>query len=111
MWFHSFFDSLQSVFLRPPLRSRCGCPLKRPPRCRPLVEALEDRTVPSFVPAVPYNVGSYPQAVALGNFDADPDGTLDLVVANYSTSNISILRGNSDGTFQDAQNFDTGSNP
>ncbi len=47
--------------------------------------------------------------MALGHFDAGT--TLDLVVANYSTSNVSVLRGNADGTFQAAQNADTGFGP
>src|SRR5262249_6704115 len=80
-----------------------------PPAGKPSLEALEDRTVPSFVPPVPYNLGTYPQAVALGHFDAGD--TVDLAVVNYSTSNVSVLLGNSDGTFQAAQNFGTGFGP
>ncbi|MCI0357225.1 MAG: FG-GAP-like repeat-containing protein [Planctomycetaceae bacterium] len=73
------------------------------------LEPLEDRRLLAFDPAVSYLAGSFPQAVAVGNFDAG--STLDLVVANYSTSNISVLRGNGDGTFQTAQNSDTGFGP
>jgi len=73
------------------------------------METLEDRALLSFVPAVPYNTGSYSQAVVVGNFDAG--NTPDLVVANYSSSNVSILLGNSDGTFQAAQNFGTSFGP
>ena len=65
--------------------------------------------MPSFVPAVPYAAGSLPQAVAVGNFDTG--STLDLVVANYGSSTISVLRGIFDGTFQAAPNFSTGGGP
>jgi FG-GAP-like repeat len=109
MWFHSFLDSLRARLLRQPRRSRHRRPPSQPPPSRPLLEALEDRIVPSFAAAVNYTVGSLPQAVALGHFDAG--STLDLVVANYSTSNVSVLLGNSNSTFQDAKNSTTGSGP
>src|SRR5207245_6536098 len=106
MRFHSLLDSLRAGFLR---RSRHRSPPRQALSRRPHLEALEDRIVPSFAAAVNYNVGSYPQAVALGHFDAG--STLDLVVANYSTSNVSVLLGNSNGTFQAAKDSNTGSGP
>ena len=43
--------------------------------------------------------------------DFNEDGHSDLVVANYNSNNVSILRGNGDGTFQAAVNHDVGSYP
>jgi hypothetical protein len=109
MRFNSLLDALRAGFLRRPRRSRHRRPASQPPPSRPHLEALEDRFVPSFAAAANYTVGSLPQAVALGHFDSG--STLDLVVANYSTSNVSVLLGNSDGTFQAAKNSTTGSGP
>ncbi|HKB35109.1 MAG TPA: hypothetical protein VKD72_01560, partial [Gemmataceae bacterium] len=92
MWFRSFLDSLRAGFLHRSRRSRHRRPPGQPPPSRPHLETLEDRFVPSFAAAANYTVGSLPQAVALGHFD--PGDTLDLVVANYSTSNVSVLLGN-----------------
>jgi hypothetical protein len=109
MWFRSFLDALRAGFLRRSRRSRHRRPPGQPPPSRPHLETLEDRFVPSFAAAANYTVGSLPQAVALGHFDSGD--TLDLVVANYSTSNVSVLLGKGDGTFQDAKNSPTGSGP
>ncbi len=45
----------------------------------------------------PYTVGTNPTSVAVGDFNRD--GNLDLAVANYSSSNISVLTGNGSGGF------------
>ena len=55
------------------------------------------------------SVGSSPNYMAIG--DLNGDGKLDLVVANYSGSDISVLLGNGDGTFQAAVNYGAGSWP
>jgi hypothetical protein len=73
------------------------------------VEALEDRCLLSFSPAVNYPVGLNPYAVATGDFNGD--SRLDLAVANQSSNTVSILLGKGDGTFQPAQNFATGIGP
>ncbi|MBI2479974.1 MAG: VCBS repeat-containing protein [Planctomycetia bacterium] len=39
------------------------------------------------------------------------DGKIDVVVVNYTSSNVSILLGNGDGSFQAAVNYATGSGP
>src|SRR5262249_28411583 len=56
-----------------------------------------------------YAAGTSPDAVVTNDFNRD--GRLDLAVANYSSSTISVLLGNGDGTFQAARNDATGANP
>jgi hypothetical protein len=70
---------------------------------------LEDRTVPGFLAPVTYPVGENPISVAVGDFNHD--GKLDLVVANASDNTVSVLRGNGDGTFQNAVNYATSTEP
>ncbi len=57
-----------------------------------------------------YNVGTFPESVALG--DLNGDGNLDLIAANYASNNVSVLLGNNDRTFQTpAQTFSSPANP
>ncbi len=58
-------------------------------------------TVAIFVEAVNPSVGSEPVAVAAG--DLNGNTFLDLVVANRSSNNLSILQGRGDGSFIDQQ--------
>jgi hypothetical protein len=110
MWFRSTFDSLKRGISRPPpLQARHGAARRRPAARQLQLEALEDRYLLSFSPAVNYPVGASPQAVVTGDFNGD--GRLDLAVANGAGSTVSILLGNADGTFQTAQNFATGVGP
>jgi Bacterial Ig-like domain (group 3)/FG-GAP-like repeat/FG-GAP repeat len=51
-----------------------------------------------FLPARTYATGGNPSSVAIADFDGD--GNLDLAVANWPGSSVSILLGNGDGTFQ-----------
>jgi Bacterial Ig-like domain (group 3)/FG-GAP-like repeat/RTX calcium-binding nonapeptide repeat (4 copies) len=67
--------------------------------------ALEDRTVPSFTPAVTFPVGVLPRTVTVADFNND--GKPDLAVLNVgpssaSQSSLSVLLGNGDGSFQPA---------
>jgi hypothetical protein len=55
------------------------------------------------------NVGSPPSYVATADFNGD--GKPDLIVANFSSNNISVLLGKGDGTFQAAVNYGAGSGP
>src|SRR5687768_15661243 len=70
---------------------------------RACFEALEDRRLLSFSPAVDYPA-SNPQAVATADFNND--GTLDLATAYFS--NVSVRLGNGAGGFGPAQEFATG---
>lgn len=99
----TFFKSLTSTSTRrrPTRRS--------PPASRLCLEALEDRCLLSFSPAVIYPVGLNPNAVVTADFNGD--SRLDLAVANYASNTVSILLGNANGTFQAAVNFATGVGP
>jgi hypothetical protein len=56
-----------------------------------------------------YPVGSGPTCVAVGDFNND--GYPDLVTANFSSSNVSILFGRSNGSFGPAVNLAVGHEP
>src|SRR5262249_54074283 len=105
MWFRSFAD----YFRRRPARR----PIRRRPQpataCRLLLEALEDRTVPSFMAPVTYSVGTGPQAIVTA--DLNHDGRLDLITANAGSNNISVQLGNGNGTFSAAHSYATGVGP
>jgi hypothetical protein len=51
----------------------------------------------------------YGYHLASGDFDAD--GRLDLAVAHYNSDRLTVLQGNSDGTFRTAQTYAPGGNP
>jgi hypothetical protein len=80
---------------------------QRDRRARPVLEALEDRFVPSFLPPVTYQTSppasSSPYTVATGDFRGS--GVLDLAVVNPNFHNVSVLMGNGDGTFQNAVTY------
>jgi hypothetical protein len=66
---------------------------------------LEDRTVPTFLPAVPFPVGIRPGAVAVADFNNDfiPDlAVVNLGPLPTSQSSVSVLLGNGNGSFQPA---------
>jgi hypothetical protein len=52
----------------------------------------------SFQPHFDYAVGTYPSAVAAGDFNGD--GELDLAITNNQDGTVSVLLGNGDGTFK-----------
>jgi hypothetical protein len=72
------------------------------------LQALEDRTVPTFLPAVPFPVGVRPNAVAVTDLpDFNNDLIPDLAVVNLgptstSQSSVSVLLGKGDGSFKQA---------
>ncbi len=73
--------------------------------------ALGSRASASFGAPSNLEVGSGPQSLASG--DLDGDGDFDLVTANTSSGNISVLLGNDDGTFTQASGspLSAGGNP
>ena len=104
MLIQTFFKSLTST----PTRRR---PIRRPsPASGLCLETLEDRCLPSFLPAVSYPIGADPNAVVTAALRGAGQ-PLDLVVANFGSNTVSVLLGKGDGTFQPAQNLATGSGP
>ncbi len=87
-----------------------GAPRRHRGRYRPWLEALEDRTVPSFLAAANFPTDTSPFAVAVA--DLNGDGKPDLIVTNYKNPGaVSVLLGKGNGTFGAAQNLTTGSDP
>jgi FG-GAP-like repeat len=76
---------------------------------RPSVEGLEDRTVPSFLPASPVHAGTTPVAVAVADFNGD--GKLDMATADGAGSRVSLFLGDGSGNFAAPVSFPTGVGP
>src|SRR5262245_11240428 len=107
MWFRSSFDSLFSQIQRRPAHRAADRHLVAR---RLFLESLEDRSLLAFSPAASYVAGASPQDVVAADFNNDTFP--DLAVVNYYDSSVSVLLGNSDGTFQEpALTSATGSYP
>ena len=63
----------------------------------------------NFAPAVNYATGTFPDSIALGDFNGD--GIPDLAVANAFSGNVSILIGHADGTFGPGTPVPSGGTP
>ncbi|HTC94233.1 MAG TPA: FG-GAP-like repeat-containing protein [Terriglobales bacterium] len=63
----------------------------------------------SFSAPTPYTVGTAPFFVGVA--DVNGDGKLDLITANSSSNDVSVLLGNGNGTFAQASNFPAGPAP
>jgi hypothetical protein len=110
MWFQTWLDALHndSPSRRSPLGKRKAA-RRGADRRRLFLEGLEDRRVLALAAPVDYDAGASPQAIVSADFNND--NIPDLAVANYSSSNVSVLLGNADGTFQPALSSPTGTNP
>ena len=65
-------------------------------------------------PRTDYAVGTTPRGVALGEFNTNNNSNLDIAVVNQASSasnNVSILRGNGDGTFNAQATYPSGNGP
>ncbi len=85
---------------------------KRQQAIERVMESLESRmllSVSGFQPALNYGAGVGPSAVAKGDFNSD--GKMDLVVANQTGNNVSVLTGNGDGSFSTPINYAAGNGP
>ena len=72
---------------------------KRPVRCRPRPESLEDRRLPTiaFVVSGPFDSGNVSYGVALADFNGDSN--LDMVVSEAGDQTLALRLGNGDGSF------------
>ena len=115
MSFQSWLPNLQSTLARRRAKRRAKCRHKRPNSLRTTThrlnfEVLEDRALLAFVGPVDYSVGSDPVAVLAADFNNDT--VLDLAVANYVDSTVSVLLGDGNGAFPaPSVNTSTGANP
>ena len=74
-----------------------------------LVPLPAHAAAPLYGPATPYAVGSQPRSIA--TLDADGDGVLDVVSANFGDGSVSLLRGLGDGTFGPSTSTAVGGSP
>ncbi|MEQ1643361.1 MAG: FG-GAP-like repeat-containing protein, partial [Pyrinomonadaceae bacterium] len=63
----------------------------------------------NFIPASNFAAGTNPLSVAVGDFNGD--GEQDLVTANFSSGDVSVLIGTGTGSFGAASNFTAGTSP
>lgn len=63
----------------------------------------------ALFPGQKFPTGNRPQSVAAA--DLDDDGNLDLITANSTVDDVSVLLGNGDGTFQAAVRFSVSGTP
>src|SRR6478735_5114964 len=80
-------------------------------RRRLFLENLETRRMFSFGPATNFVVGTNANPRSVAITDLNGDGKPDLVTANGSSNNVSVLLGTGTGSFGAASNFAVGTNP
>jgi hypothetical protein len=75
----------------------------------PRLEALEDRTLPSFAVPAAFGLAAAPQAVATGHFEGN-SAPLDVVSAN-ADGTLSVFLGQGNGTLQNPITLHVGGSP
>jgi FG-GAP-like repeat len=63
----------------------------------------------TFAAAANYDVGEFPEGIAIADFDGDTD--LDLAVPNAFSDDVSVLLNNGNGSFAAAANYGVGDEP
>lgn len=99
----------RSLFRRSRPQGKVRRAKHRPVGRQPRFEEFEDRRMLTFSPLANYAVGQSPQAIVSADFNNDH--IVDLAVANYTDSTVSVLLGNTNGSFQPALTSPTGANP
>lgn len=70
---------------------------------------FHQRAARDFETPVAYRLGVFPLDLATADFDQS--GTLDLISANNGSSDVTLLLGNADGTFQQGETVHVGTGP
>lgn len=107
MLIHSWMSRLHPRAMRDKSLKR-GTRLKYKVR-RLLLESLEGRRLLAFDLAVNYTVDANPTSIVAADFNGDGRGDLATANSSVSRSSVSVLLGNTNGTFQPALNFGIGS--
>lgn len=68
-------------------------------------------TPPCFNSVVNYSTGTATTAISVTAADFNSDGNKDIVIANFQSSNISVMLGLGNGSFSTAVNYTVGVNP
>ena len=109
MWFSSTLGSGPLGYPKAcPGRSAVSAIRQRLVR-RLTVEALEDRTLLSFLAPVNYATGANPRSALVGDFNGD--GVLDVAVVNGNSNTVNVFLGNGNGAFQAGRSTPIGTNP
>ncbi len=72
----------------------------------PVAQSVLEGSSLGLQPAVSYSSGYYPAPLVVADFNGD--GKADLAVASHGTTNVDILLGNGDGTFQAPVSYSSG---
>jgi hypothetical protein len=89
-------------------KARCRPDRRLAGGCKPAVECLEERNLPSlFGPPTNYGAGTFTVGIAVG--DINGDGVPDIVASNDNSNNVSVLLGHGDGTFGAHKDYAAGS--
>jgi hypothetical protein len=76
---------------------------------RPMLECLEDRVVPTFLPPTSFAAGTNPTQLAVADFNGDAKSDIAIVNNTLAGTTVGIMLSNGDGTFQPTVNYAAGS--